>query len=133
MRYKGTMNAANLMCRLKPNVTGFTKIRTCVKVELSKGPIPVKPKNEQSCSPTSSVGQVQQWSTSKIHRSKAYIELVNDINGRSSRLMINRQPQLIIIIMCLLLILHLATSQIIHLLTLHEKQPERKEADQYTT
>jgi hypothetical protein len=37
------MNAANLMCRLKSNATGFTKIRTCVKAELSKGPIPVKP------------------------------------------------------------------------------------------
>jgi hypothetical protein len=43
MSYKGTMNAANFICRLKPNATGFTKIRTCVKVELSKGPIPVKP------------------------------------------------------------------------------------------
>ncbi len=43
MWYEGTMNAANLMCRLNPNAMGFTKIRTCVKVELSKGPIPVKP------------------------------------------------------------------------------------------
>jgi hypothetical protein len=37
------MNAANLMCRLKHNATGFSKIRTCVKAELSKGPIQVKP------------------------------------------------------------------------------------------
>ncbi len=36
------MNAANLMCRLKPHATGFTKIKTCVKGEMSKGPIPVK-------------------------------------------------------------------------------------------